>query len=184
MRRRSARTVGLALLIIVAGVWIGGRLARQRIDPLARLEAAAREYPAWLADYVPPTTADLGESERRLYASAARLGIEVIVEAKPTDFIGLFTRKTRRISLDPHLKLDARVQVLAHELGHALAPPGLSGPEGQVFADAVSFLVVRHQRDDLETYAAYLARFRTSLPVLRLYAEEIRYAADVLWGPE
>lgn len=180
---RRGLTVGLALLLlglsVFAMTWI---VTRPLDDPLARLEAAAREHPAWLADYIPPTTAELGESERRLYASAARLGIEVVVEA--TDSTGLFTRKTRRIRLDPQLKLDARVQVLAHELGHALAPPDLSEPEEQVFADAVSFLVVRHQRDDLETYAAYLARFRTSLHVIHLYAEEIRYAAEVLWGPE
>lgn len=148
-------------------------------DPLDKLEREARSFSAWEQSYDAPTGSDrAGEYGRLARVIAVVLGAEVREQAIG-QVAGYTIRQERLIVIDSSLSTNAKLEVLAHEAGHLLQPPGVEGDDGQVFADAVSFLVTgRNSR----TYARYLAGHKASLHVLKTYRREIKWAAKVLEG--
>ena len=148
-------------------------------DPLDGLDRDARSFSAWEQFYDAPT----GSSREHELGRLARIVVTVlgaeIREEAIGHVAGYTSRQERVIVLDSSLSADAKLEVLAHEAGHLLQPPGLVGDEGQVFADAVSYLVTRGNR---RTYARYLSGHKSALSVLRTYRREIRWAAKVLGG--
>lgn len=86
----------------------------------------------------------------------------------------------RHTFIDESLEPNARVAVLAHEMGHALQPPFLDSEEAEVFAEAVAFLVCRRLDIDLfESAANYLALQHGGLRALQRY-DDIVWAATVV----
>lgn len=88
------------------------------------------------------------------------------------------------IWLRPDLADDAcgRVEVWAHELGHVLQPRTLTGREKQVFADGVSWEVIRRScgYDPQRRYTAYLASIKADARILTIYRREIEAVATRL----
>lgn len=149
--------------------------------PLTQLSRdASRAQPG---DYVMPqrTTTRCTAAAGRLEAAAARL--QIAIHYSP-DVHGGRTDFTSQVWLHDSLRQDVcgRVETLAHELGHVLQPMRLRGLSGQVFADAVSYLIVRQHAgyDPAARYAPFLARYAPHLSVLDEYRAQIEVAAKVL----
>ena len=151
-------------------------------SPLSRLSNAVEAAPRQWWGYSPPETDTLQDLQQRLRTAAWYLRIDIRQERPANGAYGTFNPLFRVISIDPALAFDAQVQVVAHELCHALQPIGLETlSDTETFADACAYLVVLPDRDDLQTFARYLGRFRTTAPaVIRSYRREIQWAAAVL----
>ncbi len=90
----------------------------------------------------------------------------------------------RTIQVDESLDWTARLMVLAHEAGHLMEPDSLNKVEGEVFAEAVGYLVCRHYGlDDPQAHARYLASYKSGFHVFEDWALEIDYAVRVLTSP-
>lgn len=103
----------------------------------------------------------------------------------PLDLNGLIiygvTDPTRHtIRVDSALSWDARYAVLAHEAGHTLAPPGLSYPEHECFAEAVAYVYVG---DRATEHGRYLSSSRWTCLGLYLSDSSSIYAAVALLKP-
>ena len=85
----------------------------------------------------------------------------------------------RAILIADSLSWNEKLAILAHEGGHALAPPNLSEGQAEVFAEAVSALV---SHDGLWEHARYIARTRTDDLILFAEWREIYRAAAILEG--
>ena len=150
--------------------------------PLAKLATTAEQTPTHRWIYVPPDTKNLTDTALRLKWVAGYLGIKIgINEEFDQNELGMWVAEERQVWLNKDLALDAQVQVLAHELGHALSPPGLTEQEREVFAEAVSYLVVLPELDDLNRYATYIARHKTvARQVMKMHEQHIWWAARLL----
>jgi hypothetical protein len=166
-------------------------------NPLDRLTANAIALPPWAADgYGDPHTdhlaANHGELQNRLLLAMIRLGLHFDrsgMHHLDQGAVGTLYPHDRVIVLDNSFSIDARTEVLAHEIAHSLEPPRVEFTHGEaeVFAMGVSYLVVRHVYCDEDCefrYASYLAMHKTSLDVLTVYRSEIEFAATVIWGEE
>lgn len=149
---------------------------------LDKLASRSEQLPTHRWIYVPPDTAELGDTALRLKWAASYLGIKIgINEDMDHNELGTWVAETRQVWLNKELHLDGQVQVLAHELGHALSPPGLTEQEREVFAEAVSYLVILPQKDDLDRYATYVARHKTvARQVIKMHKPHIWWAARFL----
>jgi hypothetical protein len=72
----------------------------------------------------------------------------------------------------------AELEVLSHERAHLLQPNGLTVRERQLFADVVSYEVVKRLGgyDPRASYARVLARYKMDARLLTLYEAEIKAA--------
>lgn len=131
----------------------------------------------------------LVKTEGRLRVAATRLGATVVVSK--TQYAGLVDPRTRFIQLNPDLGRDAQLMTLGHELGHIFEPVAWNGlnddgeryhDESEVFAEAVSYLVVSAERDETSSYSNYLVMHRNALYVLHTYRREIIFAANFIRG--
>jgi hypothetical protein len=159
---------------------------------LAALEARTRQLPA-LSAFYQPLTDDIYQREALLVERVVMhvLNVHVLYDKFGPDMAGVsgYTDMSPRaplsIHIDAALRWTARLEVLAHEAGHRLAPPALQGPtsESEVFAQAVSFLVCGDLgHDTLQSSASYLAVHKGGLSVLTNDRKEIEYAVTVLVG--
>jgi hypothetical protein len=151
--------------------------------PLRTLYRETVATPWEASKYVPSERTDCEYGLTLLAGRAAEMGIQVFYVALPENMVGVFNRDEKAIAVREELTVCGRLEVLAHELGHALSPPVIMGtPEGQVFADGVSYLVVRKLAgyDPVHTYAAYLAGLKVAAPTLLLYQQDIERAATWL----
>ena len=148
--------------------------------PLSSLRADLEARNALIAGYEPPKTETPAcvTGVKRLEYTTSALMIELHYVPLPIGF-GYADRDNRIITVSEELTACGRLETLAHEIGHFLQPGGLSGIEGQVFADGVSYLVVRELGgyDPRPRYAAYLAAFKPSGRVLTLLQKEIEITA-------
>ena len=175
LSKLSAILVGLAVGA-ACGVSLGCASA------LDKLAARSEQLPTHRWIYVPPETKDLGDTALRLKWAAGYLGIKIgINEEMDRNELGTWVADTRQVWLNKELELDAQVQVLAHELAHALSPPGMTEQEREVFAEAVSYLVVLPEKDDLDRYATYVARHKTiARQVIKMHESHIWWAVKFL----
>jgi hypothetical protein len=135
------------------------------------------------AQYVAPARDGCEQGLATLEARAAAMKLPVDVADLGPNTMGTFWHDEWRIEVNVRLRSCGRLEVLAHELGHALAPPILSGSAaGQVYADAVSYLAVRQLAgyDPRDVYARYLASRKIAAPTLLLYEQDIERAAEWL----
>lgn len=172
----SAILLGLAL-----GMACGTSLSCASSD-LGKLTKKIEDTPTHQYGWTPPESADLQDLSKRLKWAAWYLGIAI--QPNPTmeaTEYGMFQPETRTLYYNPTLAFDAQVQVIAHELAHALQPPGLDLSERELFADSVSYLVLKPERDQLDNYAAYLARYKThARPFFKLHEAQIWWAVQFL----
>jgi hypothetical protein len=96
------------------------------------------------------------------------------------------TDGTTSIWLRPDLASNScgRAEVLAHELGHVFQPLALTKRERQVFADGVSWEVIRRSAgyDPRDRYAKYLATIKVDARILAVHRREIESVALMLLG--
>lgn len=169
--------------VVSAALWSMYHDDHWRLD---HLESQTLNTPQWQT-YMPTTDeCKLFELPLRLKIAADRLGAKVTVKQPGKGYAGVVYFVNREISIDASLGCDARAMVLAHELGHILEPDAVR-PEGhygeeEVFAEAVSYLVTSHERDETSVYAHYLADHKQDLNVLTVYRREIIFAANFIWG--
>lgn len=198
--RRVAKWFGIVFLLLSVSLLLvevqrGLRIADTFDEhPLDRLEAQALLVRPYATDgYTDPGTAFHSVTlMHRLRLAATRMGIRVtdenpIFKLLPGS-VGVFYRDLRTIVMSSTFSHDARVEILAHELGHALTPPSPSFQEmhNEVWASSVSFLLM--QKDNtcglacIERYTTYLAQHKMAFPVMRIYRTELDFAVTVLWG--
>jgi hypothetical protein len=157
---------------------------------LAALEARTRTLPA-LSAFYQPLPDDNYKREALLVERVIMhvLNVHVLYDKFGPDMAGVsgYTDMSPRaplsIHIDSALRWTARLEVLAHEAGHRLAPPALQGPssESEVFAQAISFLVCKDLgHDTLESSASYLSVHKGGLGILTNDQKEIEYAVTVL----
>lgn len=171
--------------LIVAAIILASACAH----PLSSLRSEMEQGNAFKASYARPTfstpACDRGVAQLEAVAKAQK--ITVVYEAPP-GVIGMADRQHGVIYIESNVIACGRLEVLAHELAHLMQPPSLWGhlPDAQVFADGVSYLVVRRLAgyDPRDRYAAYLASFKTSGPVLDLYRHEIDVVVRRLVGEQ
>lgn len=175
------------LFLAVLAVTGPGRFS---MDPLTRLERHARAVPALHMVYMEPQDDDFFYQTKQLEAVVQEvLGVEVnYISLENTGLAGFTAfgpKAPRAVNIDEKMHWTARLEVLAHEAGHRLAPPPIQipGSESEVFAEAVSFLVCRaFGHDNLNTSATYLSIYKDGLHVLHDNRMEIEYAVTVLTG--
>lgn len=149
-------------------------------DPLDKLEHQIDNYTFWEQSYDAPAGTSREQDLLRLARLVeAALGVQVQTAGAPPGVAGISSREHRIIALDGTLSPNAKFQVLAHEAAHILQPPDMTKAEGEVFADAVSYLVTG---DDVAIFSRYLAGNKSGLHALKTYRREIRWAASVLSG--
>lgn len=127
--------------------------------------------------------ANLYETYGRLVLAARRLNCTVVTGG--TSNAAEVNPETRFIKINANLGHDAQIMSLAHELAHVLEPSAIDEDhrsEEEVFAEAVSYLVVSHERDETSSYAKYLVQHKHALHVLTVYRREIIFAANFIWG--
>lgn len=92
--------------------------------------------------------------------------------------LGVTMPEMRKIFIDQTQTWNARFTTLAHEGGHVLQPAGLTEGQGEVFAEAVAFLV---DGGGAREHARYIARYRGDTIVMLLaYWPEMYRAASLL----
>ena len=172
------------LSAILLGLAIGASCAMQLgcASALDKLTNKIENTPTHEYGWVPPETSDLLDVGNRLKWAAGYLNISITAgqEMSATEY-GMYSPDERTLYYNPSLAYDAQVQVIAHELAHALQPPGLETAERELFADAVSYLVLRPDRDSIDNYSRYLAKYKThARPFLKLHERHILWAVSLL----
>lgn len=153
---------------------------------LSNLEARATEI-TWrdAKELIPAGDGHDGDLDNLEFIARKVLGFKL-------DYVKEFEEKTgdygetmigsgvRQIVLEESLGPNARIAVLAHEMGHTLQPPFLDPGEAEVFAEAVAFLVCRRLNIDMfESAANYIALHRGGLRALQRY-DDIEWATTVV----
>ncbi len=167
----------LILFLLLAG------LAASCGHPLSSLRADLERRDALSAEYILPTadTQLCAAGVAQMEKAATALLVSVTYGDTEGRF-GYANRAERVILLDSGMTSCGRLEVLSHELAHFLQPKGLSGPEGQMFCDGVSYLVVRALGgyDPKTRYAVFLATYKPSGRVLTILEREIEAVAAML----
>lgn len=148
--------------------------------PLRTLYRTTLDTPWETSTYVPSDRADCEYGLTLLSGRAAEMHLTIAYVPMLQNMVGQFQRSEHAILIREELTVCGRLEVLAHELGHAVGPPPLMASlEGQVFADGVSYLVVRRLAgyDPVQTYASYLAGLKIAAPTLLIYQKDIERAA-------
>lgn len=172
------------LSAILIGLSIGGACGTLLgcASSLDKLTDRIEHTPIHQYGWTPPDTAELTDLAKRLKWAAGYLGIQIQPNPDMTESeYGMYQPDARILHYNPTLAFDAQVQVIAHELAHALQPPGIDVSERELFADAVSYLVLKPERDHLDNYAAYLARYKThARTFFKLHESQIWWAVRFL----
>lgn len=171
----------LALILVSAcGTTIGTRPIQLANQIQTRLdhEMLGRDY------IVPPQGEQLAPYLPRMERLITKSGLTLkpMTDWPLVDEIrvwGYYEKTTRVIYIDRTMPPSAVVAVEVHEFAHHIQPMPLSG-DGQVFAEAVSFLVCKELGLDLgENSMSYIAGFPFAKP-LQLYSVQIDKAVEMI----
>lgn len=158
--------------------------AQRYTDPLGQLERLTLSLPSYSSAVETSLDDQFYWSAQRVEAIVVeQLGAEVVYGVPPiTGAAGVTNFVARVITVDQTQHWTARFETLTHEAGHLLSPTFSSRPEGDVFAEAVSYLVAIHDGDQgaLRRSAHYLSGMKMALHILREYRAEILRAAQFL----
>lgn len=169
-------------LILIFVMVLSSVVILESNDPLDRLAARIESTPLYMWGFNVKVYSEnkLPDTHKRLLIAAQYLGLEIKTDL-PDRLAGMFSPAERAVFIDASLPLTNQVQVLAHELCHALQPPLVENWEREVFADACAYLVTRPEYDDIDTFAGYLARYRSmARATIVAHAAHIRWAANFL----
>lgn len=123
-----------------------------------------------------------------LVGVARARGIRVVIKTDlRRDLWGFYSGETHTITINGGLSLNGQVATLIHELGHAMEPPHLNDLDGQVFAEALSYVVCKRLGLDIWrstfTYLQGSAEKQARIAAtLRKHGDEIDAAAALLIG--
>jgi hypothetical protein len=195
----------LSIITLAVACATTGGLTSIQFKSMVETHAAAGILPSDWPEYAPEGSAH-GKAFLKLVAHAGRQGIKVygtdmaetfadVLEPGETiygyympasDAVENKLPAVPHIFLEKSLSPDSMFQTLAHELGHhyaATLAPRLTGEEdGQVFAEAVAFLVCQAiGLDTFKSSAGYIwEQEREHIWVLQFYAKEIDAAAAAI----
>lgn len=182
---RELTWVDHATGLIAATLLLGGLLVlalRPDAGPsLGKFEAAILAVPPYRVGYHDFKATAFNETPQRIALAAARMGVTF----EATLNLGAAARVTyasRIVEVNPEYSGDSKDINVIHELAHLLCPVMEVHGDKEMFAEAVAYLVGSREHDYLAFSAEYAARFKTSLPVLRVYRREIEEAADFIYG--
>lgn len=170
------------ILLTLISLVIGGVVYfHTTVDPLITLERAVQAVVYVETGYRSAPGVHLYWQAQRLEHVLSFVNGATITYGPLADSYGVTNTQTRQIHIDDTLSWNGRFEVLTHEAGHLLQPGRLNSVEAEVFAEGVSYLVLRHYKHDrLELHAHYLSSRKAGLHVLREFATDIRYAAQIL----
>lgn len=172
MRRTLRLTICLAAFLSTACA-----------HPLSSLRAGMEKQNAYASQYVPPTadTAACRAGVAQLEAVAAKYEITVAYQNIPEQ-LGYARGPEKIVAVHVGLTSCGRLETLAHELAHMAQPAGLTQNGAQVFADSVSYLVVRELGgyDPKDRYLAYMGVLKEASRVAELYRAEIELVVKAL----
>lgn len=158
-------------------------LASACTHPLSKLRTEMESRNAYLSTYRPPATdTDVCRAGvKQLEKSAKNFKID-IVYMDMKGWFGLADPESRMVLIEGNTTACGKLEILAHEIAHLIQPVGLEGPEKQVFADGVSYLVVKELGDyeDIDRWATLMARYKPNGNVLTLLRREIEFAAKLM----
>lgn len=144
----------------------------------------ARRTPWQDAAYAPIPGNDAVEQYALLRNAAANLGITVVEQETSIEgAAGTFSSAFQTIELEPGMDINARVEVLSHELGHSQHPARqFSKPEAETFAELVGVEVQRRlgYKAGAKTSGRYLAAYKMGLYIATAYAVDIDKAATTI----
>jgi hypothetical protein len=153
----------------------------------ARVLQRASEISHFAAGYTPTPGDDmagpLAELTTRLEAWGVR--VEDLPETPGRPMVGLASLEYRVVQIQRGLSVNARFEVLAHEAGHLLQPPGLQDRAvAQLFAELVGvgigkFYGAKHCE---EIAAIYLASFKYVFGAEPHLRRDITYAIEAMTG--
>lgn len=124
----------------------------------------------------------------KLVVVAKQHGVDVAVDSDMSSMglWGLYSEKAHVIVLNPELDNDGAFATLAHELGHAFTYPLITGVEGDVVAQAVSFIICTRVGVDTTTatyeYYNHLASRDTVLTTLMRDASTIDNVSNFIFN--
>ena len=172
----------LSAILVGLAVGFGCGMSLGCSSSLEKLTDKIEHTPIHRYGWTPPSTDELQDLAKRLKWAAGYLGISIQPnQTMDATEYGMYQPETRTLYYNPALGFDAQVQVIAHELAHALQPPSLDVSDRELFADSVSYLVLKPDRDQLNNYASYLARYKThARPFLKLHESQIWWAVRFL----
>ena len=162
---------------------------RRGVDPLNYIEKRAMTYPSSMAHAEVAVGNDYyWQAYRLMYITSHDMGQQVMwgnPELIMPDTLGVTDSESRHTIVEGTLGWTARYEVLSHEAGHLLCPPGLEvHADREVCAEAVSAVMMWDDGDlaGVGRSIAYLAWFKPSLHILRDDRTEILRAARILEG--
>lgn len=171
------RTLSLTFVLLLVAC-----LSTACAHPLSTLRVDTLRRNGLVAKYVPPP-----DDTARCRAAVARLEHVALLLKIPVTYtdvadFGIANYDLRTIVIEQTLTSCGRLETLAHELAHLNQPRGLTAPEAQVYADGVSYLVVRALGgyDPRDRYAAYLAYYKPSMRVFDVLRAEIESVTALL----
>lgn len=179
MNQESRRWIRESLSLLTAMALSSSGCASRVQHVLDKVEAFPIEKATYTVSTVPHknTFKALAFLEQRLN----ELGIRVY----PLEFQTLYgyaDRQNKRVYYSPSLTVAGRLETIAHEAAHILGPAELFLPEkGQVFADTVSTLTMRHFGiDNSKVSIRYMSQFKRHVPDIRPYEAEIKRVVNLM----
>ncbi len=169
-------TVGMAVILGMFGAFT--------VDPLERLHQKVSQQVSFAADVEVSEDNDFYWPALRLQRILVeQLGASVVFsETEVPGAAGTTNQLSRTVTIDGKLHWTARFETLVHEAAHLLQPKMATRMDGEVFAEAVAYLVAIHDgdKDALRRSSRYLAGQKASLHILSDYRPEILRAAKFL----
>jgi hypothetical protein len=180
---KKAELTLIAVAIGFVSVFSGLALSSAFEHPLDQLEREVRATAYHQAFYAEPKTNGMAGGLEQLEYAATLVGVHVayVPLAKLNGSLGVSHRTQRVIAIADNLAADAKFETLAHELAHVLQPDRLLGhAEGEVWAEAVSYLVGLRYGYENRNAHLYIANWKQALHILQIYRQEIIWTASVI----
>lgn len=182
------RTVVVTLVaILLSGCALRG-------SDTSRAISIARSGLSVNAEYVPTEGDSAVEGLEQLYQAAAALKVSVreFTEEELAEQaaafggppVGMLFPNQRQIYFSPGMDINAKFEVLAHELAHWMQPAGFSKAEAEVYAELVGLEVQKGlgYPPQVETTGKYLSAYKQALYIAETHKVDIREAARILVG--
>lgn len=153
-------------------------------DVITRTTKVAIETPFEEAHYNSQARGEDAQGEFNLLMGVAtHLGYTVSFVERTDGNVGINYSQRRLIEIESTMPLNARVETLAHELGHAMHPPFMfNAREAEWFAELTAVEVLRRigYPVDPKVSGTYLAGIKMASYIATVYRKDIERAASAL----